>query len=149
MFSRNKFCCIKIENNIIINFLGVWCKNRFNRVCSYLLHQLAGIRNAMQTLLSVCTSKLAQNENIAQNISITHCIKFYSFSQTIIIMLTICIYVFYNFFGISLLLRIKLSFVSSACRKIQNNKNLSIRLWWFRSYQNKEEQDKWLEGKSF
>lgn len=70
------------------------CKNRFNRVCSYLLHQLAGIRNALQTLLSVCTSKLAQNENIAQNISITHCIKFYSFSQTISIMLTICICVF-------------------------------------------------------
>ena len=70
------------------------CKNRFNRVCSYLLHQLAGIRNAMQTLLSFWTSKLAQNENIAQNISIMHCIKFYSFSQTISIMLTICIFVF-------------------------------------------------------
>jgi len=76
------------------------CKNRFNRVCSYLLHQLAGIRNALQTLLSVCTSKLAQNENIAQNISITHCIKFYSFSQTIISMLTICIFVFHKFFCI-------------------------------------------------
>ena len=52
----------------------------------------------MQTLLSFWTSKLAQNENIAQNISITHCIKFYSFSQTISIMLTICIFVFYKRF---------------------------------------------------